>query len=103
MIPTRRVYAYGRCRSIHSMPMTDPSGPTGVSVAASSHHGASRRRIATKISAQSVRYPIPWLMPNQKVGPSSPGIASCIRSQIFGMGFPAHPRLDISTTVFKPE
>ncbi|MCA9622697.1 MAG: hypothetical protein KC731_26940 [Myxococcales bacterium] len=38
-----------------------------------------------------------------RTDPSSPGIASCIRSQIFGMGFPAHPRLDISTTVFKPE
>ena len=35
--------------------------------------------------------------------PSSPGIAGCIRSAVFGMGFPAHPRLDITSTMFQPE
>jgi hypothetical protein len=35
--------------------------------------------------------------------PSNPGISSCIRSAVFGMGFPAHPRLDITSTVFQPE
>jgi hypothetical protein len=35
--------------------------------------------------------------------PANGGISSCIRGQIFGMGFPSHPRLDVSTTVFKGE
>ena len=35
--------------------------------------------------------------------PSNPGIASCIRSAVFGMSFPAHPRLDITSTMFQPE
>jgi hypothetical protein len=32
--------------------------------------------------------------------PSNPGISSCVRGQVMGMGFPAHPRLDVTTTTF---
>lgn len=35
--------------------------------------------------------------------PPSPGIASCVASQVRGMGFPSHPRLDVTRTFFKPE
>ena len=35
--------------------------------------------------------------------PANGGIASCISGQIRSMGFPSHPRLDITTTVFKAE
>jgi len=30
-------------------------------------------------------------------------VAGCVRGSIFGMSFPSHPRLDVSTTVFKSE
>ena len=33
--------------------------------------------------------------------PKNRGISSCVSSQIRGMSFPSHPRLDITTTVFK--
>jgi hypothetical protein len=32
--------------------------------------------------------------------PPSPGIASCVAAQVRGMGFPAHPRLDVTRTTF---
>ncbi|MFO0553227.1 MAG: hypothetical protein U0271_32880 [Polyangiaceae bacterium] len=32
--------------------------------------------------------------------PSNAGIAGCIKSQVFGMSFPSHPRMDITTTTF---
>lgn len=32
--------------------------------------------------------------------PSNPGIASCIASQVRGLGFPAHPRMDVARTTF---
>lgn len=32
--------------------------------------------------------------------PSNPGIASCVSSQVRGMGFPAHPRMDVVRTTF---
>ena len=35
--------------------------------------------------------------------PANGGIAGCVRGAVFGMSFPAHPRLDVSTTVFKAE
>ena len=33
--------------------------------------------------------------------PPNPGIASCIAGRIRGMGFPSHPALDVTRTVFK--
>jgi hypothetical protein len=38
-----------------------------------------------------------------RTDPPNGGISGCIRGQIFGMGFPSHPRLDVSTTMFKAE
>jgi len=38
-----------------------------------------------------------------RTDPRNPGISGCIRSAVFGMSFPAHPRLDITSTVFQPE
>jgi hypothetical protein len=38
-----------------------------------------------------------------RTDPPSGGIASCVRGQVFGMSFPAHPRLDVTRTHFKPE
>ena len=35
--------------------------------------------------------------------PNNAGIASCVSGQIRGMSFPAHPRLDVTSTVFKGE
>jgi eukaryotic-like serine/threonine-protein kinase len=32
--------------------------------------------------------------------PSSPGHASCVRGAVMGMGFPAHPRMDVARTTF---
>lgn len=32
--------------------------------------------------------------------PPSPGIASCVAGQVRSMGFPAHPRLDVTRTSF---
>jgi hypothetical protein len=32
--------------------------------------------------------------------PSNPGIAGCIKAQVSGMSFPAHPRLDVAHTTF---
>lgn len=32
--------------------------------------------------------------------PANAGIAGCVRSAVMGMGFPAHPRMDITTTTF---
>jgi len=32
--------------------------------------------------------------------PSNPGISRCISSQVRGMGFPAHPRMDVARTSF---
>lgn len=32
--------------------------------------------------------------------PSNPGISGCIRGQVAGLPFPAHPRLDVSTTTY---
>src|SRR5690606_28349138 len=32
--------------------------------------------------------------------PSNPGIASCVASQVRGLGFPAHPRMDVARTSF---
>ncbi|EYF07610.1 hypothetical protein [Chondromyces apiculatus] len=32
--------------------------------------------------------------------PSNPGIASCVAGQIRGIGFPSHPRLDVTRTTF---
>jgi hypothetical protein len=33
--------------------------------------------------------------------PNNRGVASCVSGQIRGMSFPAHPRLDVTSTVFK--
>ncbi|MEM1033548.1 MAG: hypothetical protein AAF928_02860 [Myxococcota bacterium] len=38
-----------------------------------------------------------------QTNPKNGGISSCISGQIRSMSFPAHPRLDITTTVFKAE
>jgi len=38
-----------------------------------------------------------------QTNPANGGISSCISGQIRSMSFPAHPRLDITTTVFKAE
>ncbi len=38
-----------------------------------------------------------------QTNPANGGIAGCISGQIRSMSFPAHPRLDITTTVFKAE
>jgi hypothetical protein len=38
-----------------------------------------------------------------RTNPSNGGIAGCVRSAVFGMSFPAHPRMDIATTHFKAE
>jgi hypothetical protein len=35
--------------------------------------------------------------------PSNPGIASCIAAQVRGLGFPAHPRMDVARTTFAPQ
>jgi hypothetical protein len=32
--------------------------------------------------------------------PSNPGIASCVKSQVMGLAFPSHPRLDVARTTF---
>jgi hypothetical protein len=32
--------------------------------------------------------------------PSNPGISSCVAGQVRGMGFPAHPRMDVVRTTF---
>ena len=32
--------------------------------------------------------------------PSNPGIASCVAAQVRGLGFPAHPRMDVARTTF---
>jgi hypothetical protein len=32
--------------------------------------------------------------------PRNPGIASCISSQVRGMSFPSHPKLDVTRTTF---
>jgi hypothetical protein len=32
--------------------------------------------------------------------PSNPGIASCVKSQVMGLGFPSHPRMDVARTTF---
>jgi len=32
--------------------------------------------------------------------PANPGIASCVRGAVSGLSFPAHPRLDVTTTTF---
>lgn len=38
-----------------------------------------------------------------RTNPSNGGVAGCVRSAVFGMSFPAHPRMDIATTHFKAE
>jgi hypothetical protein len=38
-----------------------------------------------------------------RTDPASGGIAGCVRGAVFGMSFPAHPRLDVTRTHFKPE
>jgi eukaryotic-like serine/threonine-protein kinase len=38
-----------------------------------------------------------------RTDPNNGGVSSCIRSAVFGMSFPAHPRLDITSTMFRPE
>jgi eukaryotic-like serine/threonine-protein kinase len=38
-----------------------------------------------------------------RTNPSNGGVAGCVRSQVFGMSFPAHPRMDIATTHFAAE
>ncbi len=38
-----------------------------------------------------------------RTNPSNGGVAGCVRSAVFGMSFPAHPRMDIATTHFKSE
>lgn len=38
-----------------------------------------------------------------RTNPSNGGIAGCVRSAVFGMSFPAHPRMDIATTHFKSQ
>lgn len=35
--------------------------------------------------------------------PSNPGISSCIAAQVRGLGFPAHPRMDVARTSFAPQ
>ena len=35
--------------------------------------------------------------------PANGGIASCIAGSVRSMSFPSHPRLDVSTTVFKAD
>jgi hypothetical protein len=32
--------------------------------------------------------------------PSNPGISSCVRAQVMGLGFPSHPRMDVARTTF---
>jgi hypothetical protein len=32
--------------------------------------------------------------------PSNPGIASCVKQQVMGLGFPSHPRMDVARTTF---
>jgi len=34
------------------------------------------------------------------LNPPNPGVASCVAGQIRSMGFPSHPRLDVTTTTF---
>jgi hypothetical protein len=60
-------------RSISSIPITAPTGPSGVRVAASSGQGASRRTIAHRIRPQSPRYPIPCRSPKSAVSDGYPG------------------------------
>jgi hypothetical protein len=38
-----------------------------------------------------------------RTNPSSGQVAGCVRSQVFGMSFPSHPRMDIATTHFAAE
>ncbi len=38
-----------------------------------------------------------------RTNPANGGIAGCVRSAVFGLSFPAHPRMDIATTHFKAE
>jgi hypothetical protein len=38
-----------------------------------------------------------------RTNPANGGVSSCISGQIRSMGFPSHPRLDITSTVFKAE
>lgn len=35
-----------------------------------------------------------------RTNPSNPGISSCISGQVRGLGFPAHPRMDVARTSF---
>lgn len=35
-----------------------------------------------------------------RTNPSNPGVASCISGQVRGLGFPAHPRMDVARTSF---
>jgi hypothetical protein len=38
-----------------------------------------------------------------RTDPSNPGIASCISGAVRGLGYPSHPRLDVTRTHFKAE
>ncbi len=60
-------------RSISSIPITLPTGPTGVRVAASSVYGASRLTAAIQITTHSAMKPRPCAHPNTIVSVSNPG------------------------------
>src|SRR5260221_8182779 len=60
-------------RSINSIPITLPTGPTGVRVAASRVYGASRRAAAIQMTMQRATNPIPCAHPNTIVSVSNPG------------------------------
>jgi hypothetical protein len=38
-----------------------------------------------------------------RTNPTNGGLNSCLRGAVFGLSFPAHPRLDITSTVFKAQ